>query len=177
MAPEPIGTAEWKEREFLGRKISTLNLGTNGINMVANGGYVAITQENAVLDEYLRSGEAPPKPLRDLPGLAEAAQRVGGFNSGWWFSFENEAETMRMSIEQEKNRAKDDTEKRHIQIGVGVGSGTETATRVLPVFLDYNSLPPFERIAKFFYYSLFSAASKPEGVSVKMSIPTPPALK
>jgi hypothetical protein len=44
-------------------------------------------------------------------------------------------------------------------------------------WIDYGSLPPFEKIAKYFYYSLLTASSTPDGISFRISAPTPPALK
>lgn len=174
MFPEPIGTAQWKEREFLGRKINTLSLGTNGLSVCASGGYVAITSNSAILEDFLRSSETPPKPLRDLPGLADAAQKVGGYSGGYWFSWEDQAEAMRMTIEREKIRAKDPEESPNITLGL---STSESVTRILPEFIDYTTLPAFDRIAKYFYFTLWSGSANPGGISMKWSIPTPPALK
>ena len=43
--------------------------------------------------------------------------------------------------------------------------------------LDYSALPQFERVAKYFYYSLISGSSTPDGISFKLAVPTPPGLK
>jgi hypothetical protein len=180
MLPEPIGGAPLKEREFLGRKIYSVNLAPPGVpappgselQLAATGNYVVIARDNAILEEYLRSAEAPPKPLRDLPGLADAAQKVGGMNTGW-FSFENQAETMRAAIEEaKKNPGKDQEESSGLNLSI-IGN------RSSPVadWIDYSTLPPFDRVAKYFYYSLLTATSTPEGISFKVAAPTPPGLK
>jgi hypothetical protein len=180
MMPEPIGGAPLKEREFLGRKIYTLNLAPPGgpvvpgseIQIAATANYVVIARDNAILEEYLRSGEAPPKPLRELPGLSDAAQKIGGMNTGW-FSFENQVETMRAALEAvKKNADQDPDESSGLNLSI-IGNRSS----VVSEWIDYKSLPPFEQIAKYFYYSLLTASSTAEGVSFKMSAPTPPGLK
>ena len=183
MMPEPIGGAPLKEREFLGRKILTLSLvppsapgapaipGTE-IQLAATGNYVVIARDNAILEEHLRAGETPPKPLRDLPGFAEAAQKVGGLNTGW-FTFENQVETMRAGIEEaKKNGGEAAAPSAGINLNV-IGDRTDVVTN----WIDYNSLPPFDQIAKYFYYAMWSGASTPEGISFKYAAPTPPGLK
>jgi hypothetical protein len=180
MLPEPIGGAPLKEREFLGRKIYSINLAPPGVpaapgselQLAATGNYVVVARDNAFLEEYLRSAEAPPKPLRDLPGLADAAQKVGGMNTGW-FSFENQVETMRAAVEEaKKNPGKDQEESSGLNLSI-IGN------RSSPVadWVDYSTLPAFDRVAKYFYYSLLTASSTPEGISFKISAPTPPGLK
>jgi hypothetical protein len=180
MLPEPIGGAPLKEREFLGRKIYTVNLTPAGVpaaagselQLAATANYVVMARDNAILEEYLRSAEAPPKPLRDLPGLNEAAQKIGGLNTGW-FSFENQAETMRSAAElAKKNPDKEEEEPSGLNFSI-IGNRAS----VLSDWVDYKALPPFDRIAKYFYYSLLTASSTPEGISFKISAPTPPGLK
>ena len=52
----------------------------------------------------MRSGDGGGKALRDLPGLADAAQKVGGYGTGL-FGFENQAETMRHTFETLKKES------------------------------------------------------------------------
>jgi hypothetical protein len=179
MLPEPIGGAPMKEREFLGRKIYSLNLTPAGapaqpgseLFLAASANYVVMARDTVILEEYLRSGEAPPKPLRDLAGFNDAAQKVGGLNTGW-FSFENQVETIRALLEEAKKNPDKEPEDSGLNLSV-------LGNRASPVaeWIDYNTLPPFERIAKYFYYSLLTASSTPEGISFRFTLPTPPALK
>jgi hypothetical protein len=179
MLPEPIGGAPLKEREFLGRKIYTLNLTPPGLpaapgmdmQLVASGNYVVFARDNAILEEYLRSSETPPKPLRDLPGLNDAAQKIGGLNSGW-FSFENQVETMRAGIEEAKKNDGVPAEPSGFGLNV-VGDRSD----LIGDWIDYKSLPPFDQIAKYFYYALWSGSSTPDGISFRYAAPTPPALR
>jgi hypothetical protein len=62
MLPEPIGGAPLKEREFLGRKIYTVNLAPAGVPappgsellLAATANYVVVARDNAILEEYQR---------------------------------------------------------------------------------------------------------------------------
>jgi hypothetical protein len=180
MLPEPIGGAALKQRDFLGHKIYSVNLTPPGapaqpgsdIQFVATTNYVVMARDNAMLEEYLRSGEAPPKALRALGGLNESSQKVGGMNTGW-FSFENEAETMRSVLEDvKKNPDEEPEESSYLNLKL-IGSRSSLAAD----WIDYATLPAFETIAKYFYYSMVSATATPEGISFRMAAPTPPGLK
>ena len=64
------------------------------LSCAASSGYVAISTDASMLEEYLRSSEAQGKALKDTPGLSEAAQKVLGPGSSL-FGFSNQAESMR----------------------------------------------------------------------------------
>ena len=84
-APEP--------RDFQGHKIYTVPLpgqraaGTaaasaRSLYITSTSGYVALSTDVSTLEDYLRSGDKPPKPLSRTPGLIDAAQFVGGTGGG-----------------------------------------------------------------------------------------------
>ena len=175
-----------KEREFLGKKIYTVSVsrsligmsgaGGRDISYAASGGYLAITTDTTLLEEFIRSGETPPKPLRERSGLAEAAQAVGGQSTGM-FSYENKAEKMRIAMQLLK---------------VNGGSSTNNDDNYNPFFsaipfaspeksfrdwLDYSLLPSFDKISKYFHFDIYSGSASPEGISFKYFAPTPPELK
>jgi hypothetical protein len=175
MLPEPIGTTPLKEREFLGRKIFTLTMAPGGgpgtqMHFAGNGNYLAVSSDAGILEDYLRASEPPPKTLRDLPGFTDTAQKVGGFNTGW-YSFENMAETMRATVESMK-APKPPQAPSAFQL-----NPIPDESQRIKDWIDPASLPPFERIAKYFYYSVLSGSSTPEGISFKLSMPTAPGLK
>jgi hypothetical protein len=161
-------------RDFLGRKIYTIPLsavGTAGGAPVAHpfycsasGGYVAITANVSILEEYLRSSASQPKPLREIAGLAEAAQRVGG-ESGGLFSYQNQRETMRTSFKILQNAN---------------GSVTLGSLANLPAgfrdWLDFSLLPDYEQVAKYFYFSVYGGTTTSDGISIKFFAPRPPQL-
>ncbi len=175
----PFQGAPIKEREFLGRKIYTAapaaatGAGSAGINFSASGGYLAITSDAAMLEEYLRSGEDKSKALREMPGLTDAAQRAGGTATGL-FGFENENQTMRPVF--------DVIRKQHLTLqdvlGVPVpeaAGGAEVES--LRQWADFSLLPPFEAVSKYFYFSVYAGSFTSDGFSLKMYMPTPPQLR
>ena len=96
-APEP--------RDFLGKKIYTIPLPSpqmpgapaapaRALYCATSDGYVALTTDDSMLEEFLRSGEKPPRPFAETPGLIDAAAHIGGTGGGL-FGYENQGETMR----------------------------------------------------------------------------------
>ncbi len=182
----PAQASKFKEREFLGRKVYALGLppsvapGTGKpvertLHYSASGGYVALTTEISLLEEYLRSSDGGGKSLRDTPGLADAAQKVGGMSSGL-FTFENERETTRAHFETLKKES-------------GTLANLFTASPLAGRFgmagnsdrfkdwVDFSLLPPFDQVSKYFYHVVTSGAVTPQGFSIKVLSVRSPELK
>ena len=51
------------------------------------------------------------------------------------------------------------------------------AEKSIKDLMDFSLLPPFERISKYFYFSVYGASATSEGLTFKMFAPVPPALK
>jgi hypothetical protein len=180
--PPPFSSV--KEREFQGRKIYSIDLtaggmddsGTNATPQVfsfaAASGYVAMSLDAATLETHLRSAEAPGKSLRDTPGLADAAQKIGGLNTGL-FGYSNDAENLRVVVETLR---KDSATIEQFFGMMPFGAGAEEGKR-LKDWVDFSLLPPFEKIAKYFHFSVFSGSLTADGLSYKGFSPTPPQLK
>jgi hypothetical protein len=178
MLPPPLNTGgEIKEREFLGRKIYSLSpqvegvdVPTAGLQFAASGGFLAVSKDAAMLEEYIRSSESPGKALRDRSGLLEAAQKVGGAGTGW-FGFSDEALQMRATIEV----------LRKSEAGSGetplfpTGPFDLNQTRLKDWF-DMSLLPESSRIAKYFYMTVHSGSATADGLSFKYFAPRPPEL-
>jgi hypothetical protein len=174
-----------KEREFLGRKIYTVTvtrpvIGASGamgreLTYSASGGYLAITTDTPILEEFLRSSETPPKPLRELPGLADAAQMVGGQNTGL-FSYENQAEKMRIAFQSLKASgiATNDSISFNPLPGLIPFAGPEKSMKG---WLDFSLLPRFEKVAKYFSFAVYSGSANLDGIKFKFFTPTPPELR
>jgi hypothetical protein len=174
-----------KEREFLGRKISTVALpslpkpdGSAGVprnlSYAAGAGYVAVSTDEAMLENFLRSSESTGKALRETAGLADAAQKIGGMNTGL-FGYENSSESMRVMLETLKN----DSSSVEKMLGM-----MPLAPRIsgkdgkgLKEWLDFSLLPPFDQVSKYFYFTVYSGSASADGLSYKMFSPTPPQLK
>jgi hypothetical protein len=181
-----------EEREFLGRKIYSVPLqalalpfaGAAGgsaprsLNCAASGGYVAFSSDPAMVEEYLRSAESQGKALRETAGLAEAAQRVTGAGTSL-FGYENQAETSRVWFEAARKGS----------VGAA-GSGAGGATGFLPPgvnvppavkafqdWMDFSLLPPFEKVAKYFHFSVYGVSANADGLTFKVFAPTPPGLR
>jgi hypothetical protein len=173
-----------KERAFLGRKIYSLPLpatpgpeggkpAERGLHFSASGGYVAFSSDVAMLEEYLRSAEAKGKTLEEMIGLKEAAQKVGGTSKGF-FSFANSSETMRIWLESVKHSPG--------SVGKGFGplgslGGVVGSEKNLREWFDFSLLPPFEKISRYFYFTVSAYGANPEGFTVKFFAPTPPQLR
>lgn len=181
--PPPLN--QFEEREFLGRKIYTLPLppapGPEGkpverkFNFAVHAGYVAMSSDTALLEDYLRSGEHPGKPLGATAGLAEAAQKVGGLNTGL-FGFENHLETMRAGWDAVK--ADPALFEKLNSAPPGLGRATEREMeKGLRQWLDFSLLPAFDKVAKYFHFSVWAGAANADGLSFKMFLPQPPQLK
>jgi hypothetical protein len=167
------------DREFLGRKIYNVAspMGGDGksagASFSASGGYLAISGDTGVLEEYLRSGDSKGKPLMEMPGLADAAQKVGGMETGL-FGFNNESQTMRPLFEllRKKNPSAQDL------LGVpipdpNIGEQLESARQ----WVDFSLLPSFDAVAKYFSFSVYAGSFSSEGFSLKLFMPTPPQLR
>jgi hypothetical protein len=162
-APEP--------RDFLGRKIYTIPLPARGLPggaapvsrslyCAASGGYVALTSEVSMLEEYLRSNAGQARPLRETAGLADAAQRVGGAGNGL-FGYQNQRETMRAAFAQLKNPA-------------ATGTAMAALPNSLRDWMDFSLLPDYDQVSKYFYFSVYGGGATADGLSFKVFSPRPP---
>jgi len=174
-----------KEREFLGRKIYTITApqmpmtassGEPGsLHYSASGSYLALSTDAAMLEEYLRSADSSGKALRDTAGLNDAAQKVGGFGTGW-FMYEQQAETMKQAFALLKK----------VGAGDDSSSGLDLLTGGLPIagpessfkeWMDFSLLPEFDKVAKYFHFAVTAASVNKDGITVKVFSPIPPGLK
>ena len=181
-APEP--------RDFLGRKIYTLPLPgrrppgaaapvARSLYCAASGGYVAVTSDVAMLEEYLRSNTGQVRPLRETAGLAEAAQRVGGAGNGL-FGYQNQLKDARAKFARLKLAPSDQTEGLSLVTGLD-----ETIAGLLlqmpPVRdlcngMDFSRLPDYDPVAKYFYFSVSGGGATADGLSFQMFSPRPPKM-
>ncbi len=175
-----------KEREFLGRKIFSTDLPQPGgrrgggnkapartISFTSNGGYLVIATDNAMLEEYLRGPEGK-KPLRERPGLAEAAQKVGGMNTGM-FAFEDQREGMR-PVWTAMKKDKDALANLLAMTPLGGRMGGN-AGKTFAEWLDFELLPPFEKVQRHFSIAVYAFTSNQDGIGLKMFNPVSPDLK
>jgi hypothetical protein len=176
-----------KEREFLGRKIYSVELGptmsgpglgdkpakTRSLSYVASGGYVAISTDDSMLEEYLRSSDNQQKTLRDTAGLTDAIAKVGGSSAGV-LGYENQAETTRVVFEALRNNASTNSSSSTMMLP-GLGGLPNAGS--FKDLMDFSLLPPFDKISKYFSFSVYSASANTDGLTFKMFAPTPAGLR
>jgi hypothetical protein len=169
-APDP--------RIFQGHKIFTVPLPGAGLprGPVApqrfmycstSDGYVAVTADVSMLESYLRSAANPPKPLSGIPGLIDAAQHVGGTGNGM-FGFQNQRELLRTLFK---------TLNIQSVSGLDAFGPMYLMPKELRNSMDFSLLPDYDAVSKYFYISVYAAASTPNGILFQTFAPRPPQLK
>ena len=151
-----------KESDFLGRKLYSL-AGADSrltLNFASSGGYVAFSSDITMIEEYLRGADEKTKPLGALPGLSEAAQKVGGMSTGL-FGYNNQVEELRAAFENwHKNGASPATPPPG-------GKGFNPSD-----WLDVSLLPPFNPVAKYFSFAVYSGRSTADGYAITFFAPS-----
>jgi hypothetical protein len=183
--PQP---SRFKEREFLGRKVFTVTLPRPSgqergraagrrrqervLSYAASGSYVVFSTDAPLLEEYLRAMDT--RSLRETPGLAHAAEKVGGMGTGL-FGFENQQESMRVKFEALKKQSIsiDDLLSRS-RIG---GRLVADQQKKLKDLSDSSLLPDFDQVAKYFHIAVWSGAVTTDGVTFKWFAPAPPGMR
>ncbi len=165
-----------KEREFQGRKITTIKFSDkSSFSFAASGGYVAMSSDDGMLEEFLHSSENKPKALADLPGLNEAAQKIGGMSKGL-FSFSNESENMRLALDELRRNPSSLAEVMQ-SAGLLGKINSPDQLKKLTEWMDGSLLPPFDSISKYFYFSVYTGSFNADGFQMNFFSPTPPQLK
>jgi len=181
-----------EEREFLGRKIYSVSikglmvpLGAGSgasvprtLNYAASGGYVAFSSDPGLIEEYLRSSEGQRSSLRESPGLNEAAQRVITPGSSL-FGYENQVETTRVMFEELK-KSPTASQASSVSGAAGLlpsGLNLPASIQSFKELADFSLLPDFDRVSKYFHFTVYGGGANVDGLSVKVFAPTPPRLK
>jgi hypothetical protein len=173
------GQSETKPRDFLGKKIysvplpnRTVRLGGapvsgGSIYLTASGGYIAVSKDSSILENFLRSAANPGKPLNSTAGLVDAAQHVGGAGGGL-FGYQNQRETMRFAFEGLKNSSANPAAQSLAAESNLFGTLYKSA--------DFSLLPDYNAVSKYFYFSVFGGSANADGISYKVFAPRPPQL-
>jgi hypothetical protein len=145
------------------------------LSYAASGGYLALSTDASILEEYLRSSESQQRALRETPGLVDAMARVGGASTGW-FGYENQAETSRYLLEAlRKNTGTTTNGASAAPLPGSMGfPGTENRFKD---WMDFSLLPPYDQIARYFYFTVYSASANVDGFTFKMFAPVPTQLR
>jgi len=160
--------------------LAPTNIKHRKLHLSHGGGYVLIANDEAVLEEYLRSAEAPARPLAELPGLLAAAQKVTGPGTSL-FIYQNK---------QESERAEYELAKRTFEGAEGKPGGEVSGMTPIPEsfgvalpeqsvkeWLDYSLLPPFDAVAKYYGFAVIGGSANVDGMTLKIFTPTPAGLR
>ncbi len=160
-------------REFLGRKIHSISLKAapaaaggspqpRSLYLSASGGYLALSTDSAILEEFLRSADGQNKPLRENAGLLSAMQHLGGAGGGV-FGYENQRETMRVTFKA-------------LQNSMAADPTLQMFPPTIRAWLDFSLLPDYDTISKYFYISTFAGNANADGLTFKVFAPRPPTM-
>lgn len=165
-------------REFLGRKIYTISMparrGGDGpprsLYCTASGGYVALTPNATMIENFLRSDDGKTKQLSRQPGLIEAAQEVGGMGNGL-FGYQNQRETARALFSALKNDPAFGAALNPLaampfsSAGIGIRD-----------LMDFSLLPDYDSVSKYFNITVYAGNTTSEGFDIKIFQPRSPEL-
>jgi hypothetical protein len=177
-----------KEREFLGRKIFSVNslrpqmdptnLKRAKMHLSHTGSYVLIANDEAILEEYLRSAEPTGKPLSEVPGLLAAAQKVSGPGTSL-LVYENQRESQRAKYEEMKQllAEADSEEEESGMTPIPESFGVALPQKSIKEWFDYSLLPPFDDVAKYYGFVVFGGNAGADGLTLKVFAPVPAELK
>jgi hypothetical protein len=173
-----------QSRDFLGRKIYTIPFGSHGpagangaaqasrpLYCTASGGYIALSMDVSMIENYLRSDDGKTKPLSQIPGLLDAAQHVGGMGNGV-FGYQNQRELMRMLF----TALKDDPNTATTLFSGLSATPYASAGNNLRDMANFSLLPPYGQVAKYFNFNVYGGSATSEGLDVKFFEPRSPGL-
>jgi hypothetical protein len=144
---------------------ATVPRAVRAIYCAAGDGYVALTTDVSMLEEFLRSAQNPPKPLNGTAGLVDAAQHVGGTGGGL-FGYQNQRETMRAAFKSLKNSSDN---------AAALGSFSALPKNVRD-WADFSLLPDYDQVSKYFSFSVYGGSATADGLSFKFFALRPPQL-
>jgi hypothetical protein len=176
------------ERIVLGRKLYSFSLPatatpdasaarSSSLGFVAvTTNFVAISTDTNLLESWLSTTNTAAQPLNDLPGLTQAAQRVGGWHTGW-LDYENTAARARAtfdSLKQHPDSALTLVPPAYLLVITGLKL-EEPLQRTLAE-CDFTLLPSFDTVAKYFHFAVSAGSVEAEGFRYRTFSPVPPAL-
>jgi len=164
-------------RQFMGRTIYTIPLPSRragsprSLYCTTSGGYVALTTDVSMVEAFLRSSDTKARPLRETAGFADAAQHVGGAGNGL-FSYENQRESLRVIFAALKNSPPDSSRSANVFGSLPFGA----PGNIFGDWMDFSLLPDFDKVAKYFYFTVSGGSVTADGMAFKIFAPRPPQL-
>ena len=163
-------------RVFMGRTIYTIPLpsrrggASRSLYCTTSGGYVALTMDVSMIEAFLRNSDNKARPLRETAGFADAAQHVGA-GSGL-FSYENQQASLRTLFTALKNSPPESARNANVFGSLPFGA----PGNIFGDWMDFSLLPDFDKVSKYFYFSVTGGNVTADGMSFKVFAPRPPQL-
>ena len=126
-----------------------------------------------MMEAYLRSADSKARPLRETAGLAVAAQHVGGAGNGL-FTYQNQREVMREALTALKKSSTDNPAAGGANASSALPFGSPE--KIFSEWMDFSLLPDFDKVSKYFYFSVTGGSVTADGLSFKVYAPRPPQL-
>ena len=160
-------------RQFLGRTIYTITMPSASaapLYCTTSSGYVALTTDVSMIEAFLRSADSRSRPLRDTAGFAAAAQHVGGADHGF-FNYDNQRDSMRTVFSALKANPPVPAKPGPLGPLAFAQPG-----KLFANWMDFSLLPDYDRISKYFYFSVGAGNFTADGLSFRFFAPRPPEL-
>ena len=109
----------------------------------------------------------------DKQRIAGAAQKVTGPGTSL-FGFENQVETTRTTLEAARKGGPSTNSTGATSL---LPEAVADSQKALQSWMDYSLLPSFDKIAKYFSFSVYAGSSTTDGLTLKIFSPTPAGLK
>ena len=175
------------EREFLTRKIYSVPLpplpgtapptgGLGTLYYAASTGHVILSTAESLVEEFLRHGDTTPKPLKDVPGLQAAREKVvgpGARAAGCW----NETALGKSAWATLRHQAESGAALAPFLPLPEVLGRAVLEEASIPSLAEGGGLPAFDAVAKYFHLSVYALAVDANGVTLRYFAPTPPGLE
>jgi hypothetical protein len=130
------------------------------LSFAAGGSYVAFSKNVSLVQEYIRGCDDKAKSLlSNTPGLADAAEKAGGMNRGF-FGYDNQRDEFRAIFESLRKK----------------GAPTPLALRHaanLNQWANFSLLPPYETVQKYFGFTVYGGRSSADGFVATFFAPAP----
>jgi hypothetical protein len=140
-----------------------------GYSFAPIAGHVAISADEALVEALLKPADTNAPALRTLPGLAEAANRVGGFGNGW-FSYENPRESLRLRLEGVQQIA-DGPVDPTFWGRLWALLGSASADTAAPPLFDFKRHPSIDTVARHLGFTVAGGESTDDGFRFRMFKP------
>lgn len=176
-----------KPEEFLGKRIFSIpagvKIGAGGkpagqkfIHITTARGYMAVGTERELVEDFIRGG-SKANNLAEISGFRQAAEKVGGLGTGWFF-YENPAETLNMLLTSFKQNPDvlqqlfGPAFSKTLFINPNSPAGKQPQEEMQKKVAEYiKLLPDFNQIAKYLSFSVGAASADASGILLRSYTP------